>query len=354
MPGKHQSVIMILSGMIVSLLFALGAISQTVLADAPSFYVGAVPAKGTNAQATADDFDVLAKPGESVALSFTLSNATSEPNEIDIQPTVAQTNSSGAIDVGIVGRSLDSSLQHPFSNMYQGPRKITLAANETRKVQFYVQAPKKPFSGTVIGGIRFSSSDTPSVKTSGTKTFKNQINAALPIRVRSTQPSSADVAPNLDLGEPKIVVGVLNHPAVGVRLRNVEPAVLRQLKGVVNIYDKNSPTNSFRFEQQTIDMAPNSYFNMQIPWGTTSIAPGDYIANFQFQAGARTWKFTRTLIVSPHRASELNEITAAPRQSNLLWWILGGMLVLMLSIATTVFVWHRGKHVGMKRVSKEK
>jgi hypothetical protein len=351
MPIKRQVSVIALIGIAFSFLFYTGVIGQTVWADAPSFYVAAVPVQSTAVHANANDFDVLVKPGQNVSLTVTLTNATNRANEIQIQPTVAQTNASGAIDVGLVGRSLDSSLTHPFTKMYQGPKVITLAAHETRNVNFYVQAPKKAFSGTVIGGLQFSSNDTPSVRTSGSKTFQNKINSALPIRVRSTEPPQATVAPNLDLGEPKIIVGLLNHPAIGVRLRNIEPAVLRHLTGVVDVYDKNSPTNSFRFEQGSIEMAPNSYFSMQIPWGTTSIAPGNYTVTFRFSAGVRTWKFTRTLVVSPHRASELNQITAAPRQSRLLWWVLGGVLALTLSIAITVFVWHRGKHVGMKRVS---
>ncbi len=349
MIAKRKMFSVALMSILFFLLFVAGMNCRRVRADAPSFYVSGISKQSQTVQATANSFDVLAKPGQNISLSFRLTNATDRANEIRIRPTVAQTNASGGIDVSIVGRTLDSSLTHPFTKMYQGPRVITLAANEARTVVFYVQAPKQSFSGTVIGGLLFSSNDIPSVKTSGSKTFKNQINSALPIRVRSASPPNPTIAPNLDLGEPKIIVGTLNHPTVGIRLRNIEPAVLRQLKGVVDIYDKSSPTNSFRFEQAPIDMAPNSYFNMQVSWGTTSIAPGNYVATFRFQNGERTWKFSRTLIVSPHRAAELNQITAAPRQSRLLWWVFGAVLFLALSIAITVFVWHRGKHVGMKR-----
>ncbi|ERL63710.1 hypothetical protein L248_2250 [Schleiferilactobacillus shenzhenensis LY-73] len=296
-------------------------------------------------------FYMTLSPNETQNVEVSISNLTGEENVIRIQPSVGSTDGSGQLDVSNVKAKPDVSMKYPFTDMFMGPDTVTLPAHSAKVVPISIKAPEGTFPGLIMGGLVFSSQNLPVSQSSSSrsgKQMKNNVRYAIPVGIRSKGSTQQRVAPDLDLGEPSLISGVFNHPAVTVNVRDIKPAILRHLKGTVNVYQTDSPTNSFRFQTSTLEMAPNSIYAMQIPWGTNSVSAGTYTVEFQFASGERNWHFSRTLIVSPHRAESVNQTSAASHSNWEQYIAIGIVLLFLLVLSVTILVWHRGKARGAR------
>lgn len=344
----------------VTVLLSLSALAlvlgfSSVRADSPSFTVVVEQQKNLDAGLISQGVVSLTlKPGEKQQFTLGLTNTTRNTNRLKITPTVAQTNDAGQVDMTLVGRKPDASLHYPLTKLISGPTAVTLAPGGSESVTYTVKAPAKPFSGRIIGGLVISSDNLPSVNEDGKKakahTFSNNIQQSITVGLTSTEPPEKSVAPNLDMGAPKLTIGYFNRPSVIIDLRNIEPAILRGLTGTVDISQQGAPTNSFRYRQGTIEMAPNSYMQMTIPWGTTNVSAGTYQIHFKFSAGVRTWEFDRTLVVSSHHAEAVNSTSNPNRNNTLLWWVMGSILVFVLFVTGSVLMWHLGRKKGIRSI----
>jgi hypothetical protein len=321
---------------------------STVQADTSSFDVQAVLPKN---QVTPhiEFFDIRVSPDEEQSLQVDLANLTGKTNNITIDAAAPVTDLTGKVNYTDPNSQADPSAQYSVHKLFQGPKSVILAPHETKTVTLTLKTPPKAFSGLIIGSFIFSSDSNPSVRDDKkSHRLKNEIRVSIPIGLRSTNPPIATVAPDLDLGEPKIVTSPFGGGAIQIRLRNVEPAFTGEVTGTIDVHDKDEQTNSFRYKQKTFGIAPNSFFEMFTPWGGGVVQPGHYVLTYRFSAGERNWTFTRQLIVSRDEATSVNQTQPATQNNALIWWLIAILLVVLLVVSITVLVWYRGKKRGQQ------
>lgn len=245
-------------------------------------------------------FDLSMEPKEEDTLSLLLINNGKSDLELVVSPTNATTNQEGLIDYSKKddGYKYDSTLKTPFTSLISKEQTIKLKPNEQKAVTFNLKMPETPVDGTILGGFVISPKDEKETNKkkdkSGGIQFKNKFEIRKAVIINDEENNQF---PELKLN--KITHELVNNiPATTINIQNTKPVMFGDLTIESQIINKKN--NKIVKEQidESLEMAPNSNFDLPIYWNNQKLTNGDYTLHISAYSGTKTWDLSQDFNVT--------------------------------------------------------
>ncbi|MCT6895161.1 MAG: DUF916 and DUF3324 domain-containing protein [Bombilactobacillus mellifer] len=285
--------------------------------------------------------DVDVQPQTVVHFGIKLQNLTSHPLQVQLLPGVAQTDSTGNINLVSLKdarKNMDSSWKYNVQQLGLSVQKVRLQSKQKLVVPLSLTAPK--YRGTIAGAVIVQY--IPPKAKHGTS---NQLQFAseLLLNVGDYTP----IVPQIKLGAISLQAG--GTPQVIAPVHNQRPVYYggRAVSYRAQIY-RADRRMLHKLNLPNASLAANSICNLSIPWGNQAVHPGRYLLKLRVQAGEQTWHLQRWFNVSFAQARQLNQ--ANPNLQRNPWifriLIIGVFILFLIVFLTLVFVY--AKHKGLK------
>ncbi|GEO69490.1 DUF916 and DUF3324 domain-containing protein [Levilactobacillus acidifarinae] len=274
-------------------------------------------------------FNLKVQPGEQQRLVVILHNLQAQPQKLTLSVNQAYTNADGVIDYDLATKKPDPTLQVPLKQLFKTPqRSITLPANGTERVGLSYEVPADPFKGTTLGAVYVSQTKPGKKYGKGKITLQNLYAYAISIEMRE---SLKAIQPTMLMHH--VGIGQVDRQnMVTANLQNSKPAVMEKLRTQAAVTKRGSATVLIHQTKQNMAMAPNSNFNYQIPWGKTTLKPGQYTLHLSAQATKGSWHFTKNFTVTQKQLNHLANLAKQPRPNYWLYILLAIVIALLLAL----------------------
>ncbi|WP_035191314.1 WxL protein peptidoglycan domain-containing protein [Ligilactobacillus equi] len=297
-------------------------------------------------------FDFQTQPGQKKPLTVKLTNNSDKNIVIVVTKLNALTNN-GDISYTAQKQTNNSKLsdQRYLAAQYlHGPRKIPLAARESKDVIYTYQAPDDISKGQVLGGLSFTSAsgDDEANYTSSQKSIQITNKVARNIAVVANyQPQKA----KLSLGKAKLNNNVAT-PLIQIEMRNHTTQmghkfkigyVLKNNAGKVLSTKKIDPQNS------GTPFAPVSQWYQSIPWPLKTYQTGHYKLTVTVTTEQPYQKLNRTynLQVTHHDVTNYQKASGTKNVAKTNWVLVGAVIILAVLVIVLL-------GILLKRTHKDK
>ncbi|GEN94183.1 cell surface protein [Pediococcus ethanolidurans] len=285
-------------------------------------------------------YDLKLGAGKSTDLKLKISNISSKAVTVKLKATTAITNSNAVIDYGKIPKTVDSSMRYRLDKLIKiapADRKITIPSKRAVLVTARLTMPDKKLNGTLLGALHVEPV---------TKKVKKGLQSKYAFAVACMVTNGKQVKPDLKLNTVKAGVR-LGQRVVTVNVQNYRASLLT--KGHINTTITRQGQNRVlkHLVVQTAAFAPNTNFNLPVPWGSSAIAPGNYTLHMTYTstdgqfAHKKTWKFNKDFHISAVQAARYNLGTL-----QIPWWIY--VIIAFVVILLIVLIW-----LLLKRRKKE-
>lgn len=321
------------------LLLSIGFVAHVEVSEASSanFSVRAIPPE-TQQNKEASYFDLILEKDQTEALVIEVTNASSEEIVVEVSLNTASTNTNGVIDYGLRKSKLDESIQYSFEELasLKEPT-LTLAPQEKKNISIEVTMPDRNFNGILLGGINISEKETENVEEG---TIENRFSYSVGVVLSN---ENREVKPFLDYKGTTteqrnrrnfIVASIANQAAM----------IMNHLVVEANIYKGNQMDPIYSQTTNDMRMAPNSILEYGIRTNEKKIAPGKYRIELTATSGEDSWSWEDTFEITRTEADKLNETAVDLNEDYLLWYVAGGLgLVILILIALLTINYRKNK-----------
>lgn len=304
-------------------------------------------------------FNLAMEPKEEDALSLLISNNGQSDLDLIISPINATTNQEGLIDYSKKDKQYkyDSSLKVPFTSLVSEEQLITLKPNEQRAVTFDLKMPESPIEGTVLGGIIVSPKDKEDNRKkkknkTGDIQFKNKFEIRKAVIINDEKNTQT---PELKLTNVQQKL-VNNIPATTVNIQNINPVMFGDLTIETQIINKKN--NKVVKEQinESVEMAPNSNFDLPIYWNNQRLENGNYTLNISAYSGTKTWNLSQDFDVTKKNSLAFDDYYKDHKTIETPLWlkivIYGSVTLGVLILVGSLFIYYKTNK--QKKTSKKK
>lgn len=218
-------------------------------------------------------FDIQTKPDTKQVISMRVQNFTDHKIVVESSIRNAYTEVGGNIDFTENTKQLDKSLKVPITSIAkldESAKKIYLGPKEAKIINTTITMPKENFDGFIYGDWHFieyvkkSTKDTSSVSSN----YAYSVGIAL-------RGNPYKVYPDLRYKGTKTML-YNRHPAIGIKLRNVNPMLLKDTSIKATVKKKGAMENQRSYITTEKKIAPNSEIILPISWAYDSLKPGTY------------------------------------------------------------------------------
>lgn len=364
--NKTKSILAI--AVFLSLLFGVVRVAH---ADATKFTVNPI-LPDNQIEESASYFNLLMKPGEEQKIQIQLMNSSDSDINVDVNFSRASTSITGIAQYESIGNK-DSTLKYDLAKYVTYPKSVHLSAKSTTMMTAQVRMPETEFNGVIAGGFTFTEhrgDQNQEEKQNQTgMSVENVYSYTVALVI---QQSKEKVAPVLKLNNvsPGQVTG---RNVINVNLQNTAMAYLLKMNTQATVTGVSDTSIKFTYDNDMMQMAPNSNFNLPIPvslQGTPNgqsskplkagkyhlhmIVYGEKSDSGTYQATVEgkevkylyRWIFDKDFEITADVADKLN--TSDPTVKKPVPWfeILGAVvifLVVVLLLIRWFFIWKRRK-----------
>lgn len=286
-------------------------------------------------------FDIEMEPGDSQILEVTVYNSSTEEITININNTIATTNSNGLIvyDGLEDDEEPHESMEHPFRDISElESNEITVPAGEQKIVEIQVDAPEESFDGVILGGLHFTLEPSNN-DSEDSVMIQNRYSYALAVQI-SEAGNSNEVEPDIKL--LSVDPGVINYrTGLQSEFVNISPTIINGLTVEAGVYEVDSDEPLYKNVVEDFVVAPNSKFNFPVMYNNQRLEAGDYIFKTNISNENHSWEFEEEFEVTEEVADEANEEAVEVEEEDNNWPIyliigLAIIIVLLLVILLTV------------------
>jgi len=137
----------------------------------------------------------------------------------------------------------------------------------------------------------------------------------------------------------KVVPGLINYkPAVTANIQNTKAQILKINKIEAKIYRKNSTIVYKKNILNNIVLAPNSNFNMPIPWEEDKIEPGNYTIKLNIELENDRYDFEKKFEITKKESIDINNSSMTIINKNNNKYIIIFIIVTILLIFVLFFI----------------
>ncbi|XRJ96767.1 DUF916 and DUF3324 domain-containing protein [Latilactobacillus sakei] len=211
-------------------------------------------------------------PGTTHQIKLRIQNYTEHPVTVYSKFKNAITGVGGENAFTASTKGLDRSLKVPLTSVVRldGPKKITLKAEEIRYLTATIQMPKENFRGMIYGSWHFIEylQDKPKDRSEATSNYAYSLGVIL-------QGKPFRVYPELKYQgtTPELYQG---HPALTIQLRNTQPMVLNQVALTATVTKQGVFPTKRVYQVTNRVINPNSKLKIPVSWEYDQLKPGKY------------------------------------------------------------------------------
>ncbi|MGX7201316.1 hypothetical protein BCR22_02240 [Enterococcus plantarum] len=291
-----------------------------------------------NQKSTAGYFDLLMKPSQKQTVSITLKNP-SDKKEVTVRADLssAKTNANGVLEYGPAAIENDASLKYDFTEIVKGPKEVTLAPKEEKKLELEITMPTEQYDGFIVGGIQLTVKPTKEAEAEKKKQQGIANNYAFIIGMLLSE-SDAVVPAELTLN--KVSAGLSNYRnAVFASISNTEMGFMKDMTIDMQVMAKGSDEVLYDTKKADMRMAPNSKIDFPLAMNGDEMVAGDYIAHILAKSGDRKWEWTEDFEITKEEADKYNKQDVTLTQERGINWQLIAMIVAGVVIfAVVIFI----------------
>lgn len=354
---------MILATTLMTMGIALG-ISMEVQADSTPLSVKAIlPENQFNKEVSY--YHLMMKPGAKQTIELQLFNSSDQETTALVTLTAATTNNTGVIDYNLPDKEIDKSLVYPFTTIATSPKEVKIPANSDVTTPIEIEMPVEEYDGMILGGINVkvkkAKEKETDKKASGGMKIENEMNYSIGVvLVENENKVKTDM-----LLERVFADQVMGNNTTKVALQNPTATPMEDVSFEAKIYAKNSDTVLYESKQEGYRMAPNSTFDFGIAIGNERYKAGEYRLKLVAKSEPKnpkdgepqSWDFDVPFTVTRAQADKLNETAVDLPADYTLWFIIGGVSLLVVIAGISVMVImkkkKKQKELQKKKLSKK-
>lgn len=289
-----------------SLLHPVQAASQNENAD---FEIQPIMPEG-QVDESLNYFDVQFAPGTTHVIKMRVQNFTNHNITVKSEFQNGMTQMGGDMKFQTSTNGLDPSLKIPFTtigSVNKSDRVIHLGPEETTVVQATIKMPNEKFNGLISGGWHFieyrSNGDQKD------QTISSNYAYMIGVILRG---SHYKVYPELKYDSTQPIL-YDNRPALGIKLRNVQPMILKKIHFKAVVSKKGLFSDKRIYEKEGSSMSANSSVTLPVSWAYDDMKPGTYQVAVKVTGEnlwnklPMSWTFKKNLKVSKAAAADLNK-----------------------------------------------
>lgn len=254
-------------------------------------------------------FDVKYAPGTTHVIKMRIQNYTDHNITVksDLQNGITQTGGDMKFQKSTAG--LDSSLKTPLTSiakLEKAAEVIKLGPNKATIVSATIKMPTEKQKGLIAGGWHFIEY----VKGGNAKSQSVSSNYAYMISI-DLRGSHYKVYPELKYASTKPMLHN-GHPALGIKLRNVQPMVIKKASYKAVVYKEGLFQNKRVYQKTNSSIAPNSSVTLPINWDYDTLKPGKYHVDVKvtgqnlWNSLPMTWTFKKVIMVKKDAVKTIN------------------------------------------------
>ena len=287
-------------------------------------------------------FDIEMEPGESQDLEVTVYNSSNEEIEVDVQNTLAKTNSNGIITYDGLGEDEvpHESLEHNFTELSSlDESTVKIPAREQKVVTLEVNAPEESFDGVILGGLYFTMEPSESEEAEGVA-IQNRYAYSVAVQIREAGNENV-VEPDIELME--VEPGAINYrTGLSTTFGNLSPKIINtSFEGSVYREGEDEPLYQNMIEEFII--APHAQFNYNVMYDNHALEPGNYIFKANVKSKDDEWNFEEEFEVTEEVADQANEeavelIEEEDNNLEIILIIIGAAILIILIVILLLMV----------------
>lgn len=281
-------------------------------------------------------FDLNLAPGETERLSLRLQNASNETIYIEVTPHTAYTNVHGVVEYGKDATEPDNSLSHALDEMIEHPEMIELQGNESKEIDLILHMPDTSFQGVLAGGLRIievKEDQEESVSSEEGVAIENEFAYVIGIVVSNSRDSVKQDIALLD-----VFADQLNYRnVISATIQNFTSTFVNRMTIEATVQKADENEILYEAREEMMQMAPNSHFHFPISLEGDRFQSGEYVLNLTATSGEDQWSWTQTFTIEAEEARALNRKDVMI-DSAINWWMIGAVSLLLLFVATLVYL----------------
>lgn len=286
-------------------------------------------------------YDLRVVPGDRQKLSLQIENHSDKKTTLEIGFHTAKTNKNGVINYGGDNEKSDDTLEYDLEKLIEGPTFVKLKPNETRRIKYMLNVPKKSFNGMLLGGFYIHKKEEGKETESKNVQIENDYSYVIGLKVTE---NSTKIKPDLKLNH--IYPGLQNYrTTVYANIQNIKPVIISGMTIDASIYKKGSKELLHHTKKENQTMAPNSSYDFGISWDNKPLKPGIYTLKLKAkdEKGSK-WSFQKNFEIGKE-SKEMNK-EAVEVDNKLNWGFIGIIsLVIVFLIICSYFLYKRKKQV---------
>lgn len=315
-------------------------------ADQEEAYEGfsVTPLSPETGEAQSSYYDLLVTPGDKKQLKVKVYNSSAEPIKVKAEMNDASTNDNGLTSYQKVDKR-DSSLKVAFSDMITTENEtLTVKGNSAAVATFDLTVPNKPFKGSVLGGLRFTSEALGDKKNTKETAVTNKMAYTVAVLLRENDDKHD---PKMSLN--KVVTEQRNYRNyISANLQNSAPRMIKKLEANAEVYEKGTDKLYYQASKEDMRMAPNSNFLFGISLENQPFKNGDYTMKVTGKADGKPFSFEKDFTIDEKEAEKMNKnavfVEANPWENIVKYVAMALGFIVLLIIAYILY--HRTRKEG--------
>lgn len=283
-------------------------------------------------------FDLHMEPNQKQTIEITMRNDTKEPVTVEVDVNTAMTNNNGVIDYSQADFERDPTLKVDITDLVDYEEEITVEANSSITYPIQVKMPAEEVSGILLGGIHFNEKKEEKPKEEKAQ-IENKFAYVIGLKMGMNEP---EVEPSLELNEVK-ATQINYRNAVTANLQNTEPTIVSPLEVEAKVFKEKGKNALFASQNDDIGMAPNSNFDYAINWDNKEFKPGTYRLELTAINEEEKWEWEKFFTIEDDEAKELNKEAVELEKDYIMWYIIGGIILLLILLGFVYWLGTRKK-----------
>ncbi|MBP1040216.1 DUF916 and DUF3324 domain-containing protein [Vagococcus sp. BWB3-3] len=302
-------------------------------------------------------------PGAKQEIELQLFNSSDQEVAAEVSLSSATTNDNGLIDYNLMEKEIDKSLLYPFPSIASTANEVKIPAQSDVKTKIKIEMPAEEYDGMILGGVNVKTK-----KTEDKQTEDDSSQGGMKIENEMTYSIGVVLIENeefvkTDMKLTKVFASqIMGNNTTKATLQNPTSAVMEEVSIEARVMKKGSSDVLYEVKSDGYRMAPNSAFDFGIPIGKERYRAGEYTLKLvavsdpkdEKDGERQEWTFEEVFVIKREEADKLNAKAVDLPTNFTIWYLIGGLILVVLAIIVIVMVAIRKRKNEITRKKNKK
>lgn len=280
-------------------------------------------------------FDLRMKPEQKQTITVKINNTSNQDSDYSVKINQAYTNDQGFIDYSDSKKANGNHYPYDISKIAKVDDKVEVPKNSSKDVPVTLTMPKQSFDGQILAAIQVIKENGKAKEgitndygyILGLKLTESDVEVKRQMKLKKVEPAES-------FGKTS-VVAVLENPTMDA---------YGHLKYEASVKDSatGKVIRTVSYDNNNMQMAPNSQYRFAIDWENKRLKAGDYSLHLKVSdAKSNVWAFDQKFTISDKQAKDVNNATIDAADNNHLpiWvYIVIGILLAIILLGIIWFI----------------